>query len=134
MKSWVKNDRIEFDFHDAHELSPISNAQSEIYIKGILRNRLKDTKQAITVIGSNTRYLHRFVRWEIETCLSMQIPIVAVNLNGLRTQDDERCPAILKDTRTVHVPFQRAIIKHALDNFPEQCAAMKAWFSSVLAW
>ena len=124
MKGWKNNDKIDFNFHDAHDLSPISTAQNEAYIKGVLRERLKNTKQAIVLVGDNTKYLYRFVCWEIETCLSMKIPVIVVNLNNLRRQDDEKCPAILKGTQSVHVSFRLAIIKHALDNFPEQFATL----------
>lgn len=126
MKGWKNNDKIDFNFHDAHDLAPISTAQNEAYIKSVLRERLKNTKQAIVIVGANTRYLYRFVRWEIETCLAMKIPIIVVNLNNMRQQDNERCPAIIKDTQSVHVSFRLAIIKHALDNFPEQFATLSA--------
>jgi hypothetical protein len=118
MKGWIIKDHIDFNFHDAHELMPISTAQNETYIKSKLRERLANTKQAIVIIGESTKNLYRFVRWEIEICLNLRIPIIAVNLNGIRYQDNERCPPILKDTYTVHVPFRLQIIKYALDNFP----------------
>ncbi len=49
--------------------------------------------------------------------LSLDIPMVAVNLNGSRRLDDDLCPPILKGTPTVHVAFKAKIIKHALDDF-----------------
>ena len=52
-------------------------------------------------------------------CQAMNIPIVAVNLNGSRSQDD-RCPPIIRDKYVVHVPFKAKIIQYALDNFPEE--------------
>jgi hypothetical protein len=117
MCGWNKNENIDFSFFDAHDIRTIKNSENETYIKEILRERLKNTKQSIVIIGANTKNLFKFVRWEIETCLKMGIPIVAANINNVRSMDGERCPAILRDTPTLHVSFKAKIIQKALDNF-----------------
>jgi hypothetical protein len=43
-----------------------------------------------------------------------------VNLNSKRFMDIDRCPPIIRSEYVVHVPFKRAIIKYALDNFPNE--------------
>ena len=88
--------------------------------------RLGDTKQAIVLIGNSTKHLYRFVRWEIQVCIQLDLPIVAVNLNGKRQIDYQLCPPILVDEFAIHVSFQMAIIKHALDYFPNQHANSRA--------
>lgn len=82
--------------------------------------RFSSAKQVIALIGAATKHLYRFVRWELELCLELDLPIIAVNLNQRRWYDAERCPPILRDEYVVHVPFKLAIIKHALDSFPGQ--------------
>lgn len=125
MLGWVENDHVEFDFHNAHDIRAITDRASEDAVKRTLRERLKNTKQAIVLIGESTKNLFRFVRWEIETCLDMGIPIVAVNLNGLRRMDDNLCPPILKGTTTMHVAFKAKIIQKALDEFCDNFSAYK---------
>lgn len=117
MKGWKQNDHIDFDFYDAHETNEIRNGSIEESVKRKLRERLAHTKQAIVLIGENTKNLYRYVRWEIECCIEKDIPIVAVNLNGLRRMDDTLCPPILKNVCAVHIPFKMKIIKFALDDF-----------------
>lgn len=117
MNGWRANEGIEFDFHDAHDLNVLTDRSGEENTKRKLRERLVNTKQAIVLIGESTKNLYKFVRWEIENCLEKNIPIVAVNLNGLRKLNSVRCPPILKDTCTVHVEFRAKIIQHALDDF-----------------
>lgn len=117
MKGWITNEHIDFDFHDAHDVNEIRNGTQEETVKRKLRERLANTKQAIVLVGDNTKYLYRYVRWEIEVCQEKGIPIVTVNLNGKREMDDDLCPAILKGTCTVHVPFRAKIIQKALDDF-----------------
>ncbi|MFM0414966.1 TIR domain-containing protein [Paraburkholderia aromaticivorans] len=117
MRGWNKNENMEFSFYDAHDLRPMSGTASEEYVKRVLKQRLENTKQAIVIIGEKTKNLFRFVRWEIEACIEMGIPIVAVNLNGKREMDEDRCPPILRDVCAIHVPFKAKAIQRALDVF-----------------
>lgn len=120
MKGWKENDRIDFDFHDAHDIKPLTDNANEETVKRRLRERMANSKQAIVLIGKKTKNLYRFVRWEIEIAKELGLPIIAVNLNNLRKQDDDLCPPILKDHSAVHVSFKMKIVKHALDNFPSE--------------
>jgi hypothetical protein len=122
MKGWNEIEHIEFDFYDAHDLRPLTERASEDTVRARLRQRLANSKQAIVLIGENTRYLYKFVRWEIETALDLDFPIIGVNLNGSRQYAPERCPPILRDQYVVHVPFKAKIIQYALDNFPAEYA------------
>jgi hypothetical protein len=123
MKGWKSSENVEFNFHDAHEISSLTaNAENERYIKTALRERFASAKQVICLVGESTKNLFRYVRWELETALDLDIPIIAVNLNGQRQMDPERCPAIIRETYTVHVPFKAAITQYALDNFPDEFA------------
>lgn len=127
MRGWKKNEKIDFDFRDAHDLDNMtSRAQNEEYVKRQLRQRMKESKQVIVLIGANTKNLYRFVRWELDLARELDLPIIAVNLNDKRRQDDERCPPIIRDTCVVHVSFNMAIIKYALENWPSEYRRLPA--------
>jgi hypothetical protein len=119
MIGWKNNEHIDFDFYDAHDVNEIRNGTQEATVKRKLKERIGNTKQAVVLVGEKTKNLYRYVRWEIDTMLELGIPIVAVNLNGVRQLDNDLCPAILKGTPTVHVAFKAKIIQHALDEFYE---------------
>ncbi len=125
MKGWKQNKKIDFNFHDAHDLNTITNASSEADTKNKLRARFFAAKQAVVLIGESTKNLHRFVRWEIEVFQNLELPIVAVNLNKLRKYDPNLCPPILRDADAIHVSFNARIIKHAFDNFCENYSTYK---------
>ena len=126
MKGWKANDRVDFDFVDAHDLAPLTaRAENETYIKNRLRERLEKSTQVVVLIGENTRNLYKFVRWEIELALALDLPIVAVNLNGQRRLDEDRCPPLLRPADAVHVSFNLAIIRQALDHFPTERQARR---------
>jgi hypothetical protein len=119
MKGWKKNDNIDFDFDDAHDLKPLTyRASDESYIKARLRERMKNTSQVIILIGESTRYLYKYVRWEIELAQELNLPIIVVNLNKERNIDNTLCPLILKFKNAIHISFNLKIIKYSLDNFP----------------
>ena len=46
--------------------------------------RLKNTKIFVLLVGEKTKYLYKYVKWEIEQALSLNLPIIVVNLNGKR--------------------------------------------------
>ena len=54
----------------------------------------------------------------MEQAIQIGLPIIAVNLNGQRQQDSDRCPPTIRDELAIHVSFNAAIIQHALENWP----------------
>jgi hypothetical protein len=121
MKGWNVLKNIDFNFDDAHDVYAMtSRANDEAYIKGNLRKRFEDASQVIVLIGESTKNLYRYIRWELDVALGKDLPIIAVNLNGLRSQDNNLCPPIIKDKYVVHIPFKMKIIQYALDNFPAE--------------
>ena len=117
MQAWKKNDNTSFNFYDAHDLNNLMPRSSEETIKNKLAERLRNTKVFILLVGNNTKYLYKFVRWEIEQAIKRQIPIIVVNLNGKKSKDSSLCPAILDDELAVHVSFNQKIIEYAINNW-----------------
>ncbi len=126
MKAWVDNKKASFNFYDAHDLSQSRDTSQEISIKANLRSRMLEAKTFIILVGEGTRYLYKFVRWEIEQAIAFDLPIIVVNLNGLRRMDSERCPPILRDQLAIHVAFKQVIVQYALDNWPTSYTKHKA--------
>lgn len=117
MTAWKAHDGNSFNFHNAHDLNKARDTSLEESIKKQLRERFANSKLFILLIGEKTKNLHKFVCWEIEVALSLGLPTIAVNLNGLRGRDD-RCPAILRDELAIFVMFNLKIIEHAMANWP----------------
>lgn len=118
MKAWKQNDGMSFNFFDAHDLNTARDTSLTESIRRQLRERLKNSKVLVVLIGEKTRYLYRFVRWEMEQALDLDLPIVGVNLNGFRQQDPSRCPPVIRGELAVHVSFNAAILQYALENWP----------------
>lgn len=120
MQAWHQNDSSSFCFYNAHELNRSLDSSMESSIKRQLRERLLNTKIFVVLVGASTMYLTKFVRWEMEQALSLRLPIIAVNLNGIRQQDIARCPPLIRDELCMHISFNSKIMQHALENWPLQ--------------
>ena len=121
LQMWDANDKFEFEFNDAHEINTILD-KSEASIKAGLQERFRSTKIFVLLIGEHTKYLYKYVRWEIEQAIKRGIPIIAVNINGKKQLDDDLCPPILTSELAIHIPFKEKIITYALDHWPQQDA------------
>lgn len=126
MLAWKQSDHTSFTFHNAHDLNTARDSSLEESIKRQLSIRLQNTKVFVSLVGQNTRFLYKFVRWEIEQAVRLNIPIVAVNLNGFRTLDLERCPPLLRDASALHVSFNPKVLEHALDMWPDYLSQIPA--------
>lgn len=125
MQAWHQNDRSSFSFYNAHDLNTARDTSQEESIKRQLRERLLNTSVFVVLIGANTRYLIKFVKWEMEQALSLRLPVVGVNLNGLRQQDPERCPPTIRNELALYVSFTPKIMQHALEYWPSTVAALR---------
>lgn len=119
MKAWKQNDNTNFDFNDAHDLSQSRDSSTEESIKQNLRGRMENSKVFVLLVGESTKYLYKFVKWEIEQATKRAIPIIVVNLNGKRSHDSERCPSVLSDELALHISFNSKILQKALEKWPD---------------
>lgn len=118
MTAWKENEKIDFDFHNAHDLNNLTATASDDQIKRKLRDRMNNSKQVIVLVGDNTKNLYKFVRWEIEIAIEMDIPIIAVNLDNSNGQTLKTPPILKNKCYFVSVPYGIKKIKYALDQFP----------------
>jgi hypothetical protein len=118
MTAWKQNDNIPFQFYNAHDLNSARDSSTEESIKAQLAERLRASKVFVLLVGERTRYLYKFVKWEIEQSISRQVPMIVVNLNGKRSLDSERCPTPAKNALAIHISFNAAIMQYALEHWP----------------
>ena len=124
MTAWKANDGFSLNFHDAHDLNTARDSSQEESIKRQLRERFANSRLLMILIGENTRYLTKFVKWELEVALKLALPIIGINLNGSR-KIDERCPATIKNELVIYVPFRHNLIEYAMDNWPSEFSRLR---------
>lgn len=124
MTAWKANDNFTFNFHNAHDLNTARDSSQEESIKRQLRERFQNSKLLVVLIGERTRLLRKFVQWEMEVALRLDLPIVGVNLDGSR-QSTDLCPSTIREELAIYIPFQQKIMQHAMDNWPDNHLALK---------
>lgn len=127
MRGWTTNNRVDFEFKDAHDLDNMTGrAQNEQYVKSHLKPRMEASGCILVMIGEKTRYQYRYIRWELELAIDLDLPIIGVNLNGKREIDPDLCPPIIRTHCVVHISYQKDIIKYALANWPAEYRRLDA--------
>ena len=116
MTAWSANQKMAFNFYNAHDLNTARDTSQEESIKKQLRERFANSKALIVLIGEKTKLLRKFVKWEMEVALRLDLPIIAVNLDGSRYRTD-KCPPAIRDELVMYVPFAASIIQYAMDNW-----------------
>lgn len=117
LTAWATNSHNDFDLNNAHDLNKAYDSSSEESIKRQLRVRFDNSKLFIILIGEHTKNLRKFVQWEIETAIRLEIPIIAVNLNGKKLSDG-LMPTLLQNNLSLVIPYKEAAIKYAMENWP----------------
>ncbi len=116
MTAWKKNENIDFDFRDC-QLNDEINSEDEDYIKWLCRKRISMASKYILLIGEDTKFKHKYVRWEAEVAIEKGCVIIGVNLDGRRYRLEESCPSIISNIGAMFVPFSPQIIQYALENY-----------------
>lgn len=117
MTAWAADTKNDFELNNAHDLNKSYDSSSEESIKIQLRDRFANSKLFIILVGQHTKYLRKFVKWEIETAIRLEIPIIAVNINGKKKADD-LMPTLLLNNLSLVIPYKEAAIKYAMDHWP----------------
>lgn len=127
MKGWKQNEHVDFDFRDAHDLDTMTGrAQDEQYVKGNLKERMNKSAAVVVLVGDKTKWLYKYVHWELELALELGLPIIAVSLAEAREIKAELLPLIIRDACIVQVPFKMKAIKYALDHWPADFRSLDA--------
>lgn len=124
MKAWKQNDNTDFNFYDAHDLNIARDSSQEESIKSQLRIRMANSKVFVLLIGERTKYLTKFVKWEIELAIKKELPIICVNLNG-KKRKDSLCPKNLDGSLSIFIPFRSKIMQYALEDWPSSDATYR---------
>lgn len=123
MEAWRENEKIDFDFFDAHDLFISRDTSQRETIKRNLRKRMENAKQIVLIGSPDAKKKggddYSFLAYELELIIEFGLPVVVVNKGGDRTIRRDFIPAPLLDADyyTISVSLQPAIIKFALDEY-----------------
>ena len=71
----------------------------------------------ILLIGEDTRYKYKYVRWEAQVAIEKSCTIIGCNLDGSRRTIQAKCPPVINNIGAIFVPFSPYIIRYALEHY-----------------
>lgn len=116
MQAWKAHEHIAFNFTDC-QLTTEINSEDEYYIKRRCRERINMAGTYIMLIGEDTRFKYKYVRWEAEVALEKKCTIIGVNLDRARRINRSLCPPVIRDIGAVFVAFSPRIVAHAIGRY-----------------
>lgn len=119
MQAWKAHEHIDFDFIDCQAQDGL-NSEDEAYIKRKFRQRIDLAGTYALLIGEDTRYKHRYVKWEAEVAIEKGCRLIGINLDMGTRMDSSTCPTVMQNVGAVFVPFSAKIVAHALKAFEKQ--------------
>lgn len=126
MKEWVQSDGSDFPFYDGYDLFKKLEQIPDEDLKLEIRERMKLSEVCVLLATETTKRYRKFIRWQIETAINGNIPLIILNVNGIRSVDYDRIPMILKRKKThisLHLSFQPEILEFALQDWPDRYRA-----------
>jgi hypothetical protein len=121
MEAWRDNDRIDFNFYDAHDLYIARDTSTPETIKGRLRERLKNAKQVVLLGSPEAKRKGgdgvSFLAHEVKVIREFDLPVVVANIDQMRTVVSGNIPSpfLIDKYCTISVSCQPKIIMKALD-------------------
>lgn len=116
---WEFSSSGKYNFIDGLDLYKQLDKINDELLKSQVRERMELANICVLLITKTTKSFRRFIRWQIEYAINNNMPIIAINVNGIRSVDYDRVPTILKKNLAMHIAFQAKILEYALDNWPE---------------
>lgn len=116
---WEFSSNEKYTFIDGLDLYKQLDKTNDELLKNQVRERMDLANICVLLISKTTKSFRRFIRWQIEYAINNNMPIIAINTNGIRSVDYDRVPTILKKNLAIHIAFQAKILEYAIDNWPE---------------
>ena len=129
LRAWSELDDVDFRFVNSHEKSAaVRDSTKKERLCAVLRERLRNSRNMVLVLGATTRFDTDWVPFEIEYAVdNCKLPIIAAypdyeyirNPSALWTL----WPSALytriwtEAAHVIHVPFKRAVLADAISQF-----------------
>ncbi len=132
LKGWDSMKDKDFKFVNSHDkAAAVRDTSKEETIKASLRERLKNSKVMLLLVGNKTRFDNDFVPYEINYAVDkLDLPIVVCYVNyknritnSIPSSLKKLWPSSLKEkmdngnVKTIHIPFKEKIILEAVNQF-----------------
>lgn len=129
MKAWTAKDDDSFAMFNSHEkASAVRDSSKRATLEASLCLRLRNSKNFVLIIGATTRLDTDWVPFEIRQAIdTYELPIIAAYTGYKRILAPAKLSGLWpralafrirnKSARVIHVPFKKAPLKEAIEQF-----------------
>lgn len=129
IKAWKENKDIDFTFSNSHETTyAVKDSSLTETLKARLKARLNNSKNLLLIVTKNTLDSSQIVKYEIETAIKLELPIILAYVEEERIKNIEErhkraLPYYLKEKvdkreiRCLYIPFKLGAIKKSINDF-----------------
>ena len=103
---------------DNSNIEDTNNQSYFAQILSLISNKLTGIEAFIILVSENTRNLNNRMLFEVNRALEKDVPIIAVNTNGLRYIDEYNCPPAIKDKFVLHIANNPKVLTKAIEVWP----------------
>lgn len=117
LKSWLSGD--DFTIVTGCSVSEAMVSSRALTSRvAMLEQKLHNVSAFILIVTENARNLSMQMLWEVNVALNKDVPIIAMNINGLRYIDENNCPTLLKNKHVLHIANNSKVLEKALEIWP----------------
>lgn len=118
VQEWKKNNGEPFDFYDSIDLFKSIDKVPDEVLKTQIRERMDLGGVCVVLIHKTTKSFRRLIKWQVEHAVNSGMPVICINVNGIRSVDYDRIPTFLKKNLAIHIAFQAPILEYAINHWP----------------
>lgn len=119
MLKWQRSNGDAFPLIDGYEVFKLIDKESDESVKAKLHDCMSRAQVFVILITATTKSYRRLIRWQIEYAIAHSMPMIAMNVNGIRSVDYDRAPTVLKKNLSMHITFNPMLLEYALDRWPQ---------------
>lgn len=120
MKEFKDSNNESFDLINCYDFKSKFDKVSDEILKVEIHKRMSEAQVIVVFVSKTTKSMRRFIKWQVDYAVNNNFPIIAMNLNQIKSVDFDLIPTVLKrSTLSVHIPFNEKIFELALENWPK---------------
>lgn len=118
LKEFTQEDGSKFNFTDGFEFYSQVDKVDDDQLKQNVLNKVKEASIVVVLMGTTTKTMRKYIRWQVEGAINLGLPIIVVNENNIRSIDFDRCPMLVKKSLSLHISFNEKVLRCAVEAWP----------------
>lgn len=117
METWKNSEGESFNLVNSYETYKLLDKEQDEKIKELINLKIEGSSLATIILGQGIKSMRKLVKWQIEAAITLNIPLVVMNLNRIQSVDYDRVPSALKNVLALHTIFDPTMLEVSLHDW-----------------